>query len=290
MSLFLSSPSVGKYRAKVSPVVLLTILDHYTRRNEDQTRVIGTLLGIINENGEVEIRNCFPVPHNETDEVSVDAEFHNSMLELYHKVNPKEVIVGWYATGESVDQFSTLVHDFFTKEVKSQGKEVTLPIHLVVNTSLKDGKLDIKTYSSSNIGVVEEPQGIMFIETPCEILQTNAERIGMQAISQARHSPESKTNILSDIDNLELAIQRLQQMLDRVTTYVDSVLDGKTVADPVIGRYLMDIITSVPKIDKEQFEQSFNNNIQDLLMVVYLANMTRAQLAVAEKLQAVVIE
>jgi len=49
----------------------------------------------------------------------------------------------------------------------------------------------------------------------------------------------------------------------------------------------MEIVSSVPKIDKANFEQSFNNSVQDLLMVVYLANMTRAQLGIAERLQSI---
>jgi translation initiation factor 3 subunit F len=36
------------------------------------------------------------VLHSETDEqVAVDMEYHRTMFELHHKVNPKEAIVGW---------------------------------------------------------------------------------------------------------------------------------------------------------------------------------------------------
>lgn len=53
----------------VNPVVLLSMLDHYIRRNENQQRVIGTLLGVRSDDGsEVEIKNCFPVSHTEEDE------------------------------------------------------------------------------------------------------------------------------------------------------------------------------------------------------------------------------
>lgn len=58
--------------------------------------MIGTLLGRRTES-EVEIRSAFAVLHSETDEqVAVDMEYHRTMYELHHKVNPKEVIVGWY--------------------------------------------------------------------------------------------------------------------------------------------------------------------------------------------------
>jgi translation initiation factor 3 subunit F len=52
---------------KVQPVVLFNICDAYIRRNETQDRVIGTLLGTV-ENGVVELRNCYAVPHNETND------------------------------------------------------------------------------------------------------------------------------------------------------------------------------------------------------------------------------
>jgi translation initiation factor 3 subunit F len=36
------------------------------------------------------------VLHSETSEqVAVDMEYHRTMYELHHKVNPKEIIVGW---------------------------------------------------------------------------------------------------------------------------------------------------------------------------------------------------
>lgn len=101
----------------VHPVALFSILDHYLRRSDPEpvaapadgeeaapksavssatpTRVIGTLLGTRSEN-DVEIRSCFAVPHNETDEqVQVDMDYHRQMYELHQRVNPDEVIVGW---------------------------------------------------------------------------------------------------------------------------------------------------------------------------------------------------
>jgi translation initiation factor 3 subunit F len=48
---------------------LFSILDHSLRRNMDQQRVIGTLLGVRSDDGtEIEIRNCFGVGHNESQE------------------------------------------------------------------------------------------------------------------------------------------------------------------------------------------------------------------------------
>ena len=63
-SFFLSSTPT--YR--VHPLVVFSVLDHYQRRNDGQTRVVGTLLGQQMENGVVEIKQAFPVPHQEEEE------------------------------------------------------------------------------------------------------------------------------------------------------------------------------------------------------------------------------
>lgn len=52
-------------RCIIYPVVVFNILDHYIRRSESSDRVIGTLLGVINDDDVVEIRNCFPVTHKD---------------------------------------------------------------------------------------------------------------------------------------------------------------------------------------------------------------------------------
>ena len=52
---------------KVHPVALFTIVDSYERRPELSKRVIGTLMGS-RQKGVVEVRSCYAVPHNETDE------------------------------------------------------------------------------------------------------------------------------------------------------------------------------------------------------------------------------
>ncbi len=55
----------GSVSAKVHPVVLFSICDAFIRRNEKQERVIGTLLGNVVD-GVVEVKNCYVVPHNES--------------------------------------------------------------------------------------------------------------------------------------------------------------------------------------------------------------------------------
>ena len=77
----------------VHPAVLFSIVDHYSRREEEQNRVIGTLLGTIADDGKVTVCSCFPVPHTETEEqVAVNTDFHSTMLQLHQRVFPKQQV------------------------------------------------------------------------------------------------------------------------------------------------------------------------------------------------------
>ena len=95
-------------------------------------------------------------------------------------------------------------------------------------------------------------------------------------------------------------------MLDAVIQYVEAVLDGTQESDNSVGRALNDMVSwinvspdwaltfsvwkqvqSVPKMDPDQFEVMLNSNMRDLLMVVYLSQMTKTQLQLNEKLSMV---
>jgi translation initiation factor 3 subunit F len=68
--------------------------------------------------------------------------------------------------------------------------------------------------------------------------------------------------------------------------YVDGTIAGKIAPNHKVGRLLADSVCSIPKIDPAAFQKMFSSNMQDLLMVVYLTNLGKAQLAMAEKLNA----
>ena len=93
---------IKQVRASVEPVVLFSIIDHYSRRDKGQDFVVGTLLGT-EEDGVVTISSAFPVPHTEVeDQIALNTDFHTTMLGLHQRVNTKQTVVGWYSTGEAM--------------------------------------------------------------------------------------------------------------------------------------------------------------------------------------------
>jgi len=279
-----SSSSTGSTRSPssvtVHPVALFSILDHFLRRKDSQERVIGTLLGTRTDN-EIEVRNCFAVLHSETTEqVAVDMDYHRTMFELHQKVNPKEVIVGWYSTGSNLNTYSALIQNFYSQETTPHQA-----VHIAMDTGVQEGEqVGVKAYLSSPVGVFPKPENCVFIPIPCELRFHEAERSGLDLLSQASAS-SSPVPLDSDLATLEASLQQVADMVERVLSYVRSVIAGEVQGDVAVGRYLIDTLsTSTAGIEKGKLEGLFNAHLQDTLMVSYLANLVRSQVEVSSRL------
>uniref|UniRef100_A0A8D2J511 Eukaryotic translation initiation factor 3 subunit F n=2 Tax=Varanus komodoensis TaxID=61221 RepID=A0A8D2J511_VARKO len=218
------------------------------------------------------------VPHNESeDEVAVDMEFAKNMYELHKKVSPSEIILGWYATGHDITEHSVLIHEYYSREAHN-------PIHLTVDTSLQNGRMSIKAYVSTAMGVPGKTMGVMFTPLTVKYAYYDTERIGVDLIMKTCFSPSRVISLSSDLQQVGAASAQIQDTLSTVLQYAEDVLSGKVAADNAVGRFLMDLVNQVPKIPPEDFETMLNSNINDLLMVTYLANLTQSQIALNEKI------
>jgi translation initiation factor 3 subunit F len=266
----------------VHPLVLLSVLDHHTRRQEGAGRVIGTLLGR-RDGTKVEVTNCFAVPHAERgDEVAIGKDFNRQMLALHTRANRKETVVGWYATvlpdtnGEMIADTSSLIHEFYAGECST----LHSPIHMVLDTSLQGQQLKIRAYQSTPVTVRSEPLANMFHQVPLTLTtQHDAERIVLDQMMSS--SPNTKKS-----DDLTYSMTQLYTLLEQVTTYVDQVVSGQQPANDDRGRQIAETLAAVPRIRPQDFDSMFHDSLQDLLMVTYLSNLTKTQLTIAEKLNA----
>lgn len=256
--------------------MLFQIVDAFERRNVDSLRVIGTLLGTVDAKGVVEVTNCFCVPHKEYDEmVEAELNYAQDMFEMNQKVNPSEQIVGWWATGDEVTSQSSVIHDYYIRECKN-------PVHMTLDTNLVGTSMGIKGYVHVPIGVPGGKSGIMFTQIPSEVICYNSEVTGLRllhkSIKQGAVQPMSELTLVSE------AADKLTVLIDHVLRYVDEVLANRITPDNSIGRQLLDMVNSVPSMTQEQFETMFNSNIKDLLMIMTLAQLTKTQLLLNEKL------
>ncbi|KAG8880070.1 hypothetical protein FRB97_001115 [Tulasnella sp. 331] len=284
----------------VHPSALFSILDHYLRITTptSKQRVIGTLLGTRNDTNEVEVRSAFAVGHSEAEEqIEVDGDYHKMVLELHQKVNPKEVVVGWwvrfsatfmvlandcvkrYSTGGELDSITALIHNFYAVETGSNQA-----IHVLVNTGVQEeGKLGVKAYVGAPVGVFPNQDNCAFIPVPCELKLQEAERGGLDILSKAADGPVPA--YATELETLELALLEVISMIDRVLAYVQSVTSGKVHGDERIGRHLLGTLSAtIEGLEKNRLESLFNSHLQDTLMVSYITNLVRSQVEISSRL------
>ncbi|CAH9087693.1 unnamed protein product [Cuscuta europaea] len=209
-----SSPSATTLSARVHPLVIFNICDCYVRRPDQAERVIGTLLGSVLSDGTVDIRNSYAVPHSESkDQVALDIDYHHNMLASHQKVNPKEVIVGWFSTGFGVSGGSALIHEFYSREVSN-------PVHLTVDTGFKNGEASIKAFISVNLTLGDQPIAAEFQEIPSDLRMIEAERVGFDILKKT-----AVDKLPNDLEGMEASMERLLVLINDVHKYVDDVVE-----------------------------------------------------------------
>ncbi|CAD2102993.1 eukaryotic translation initiation factor 3 subunit F, putative [Plasmodium vinckei] len=242
----------------VHPSVIFTILDSYLRRDEDQTHVIGTLMGSI-----------------------IDTNLQ--------KIRPRDQVVGWFCSGSELSELSCAVHGWF-KEHNSISKfyphsPLNEPIHLLVDASLESGFLNIKAYVQLPINLVKE-YFVHFHEIQIELLPCNVERADVAKITdKGTKGGDSKDKLLNhEID--ENSLKKLLIMLKNCKSYVQDIVDKKRKGNVAIGRYLHKVFSNDPFISIEKFDSINESILQDNLMISYLSNLAHLQFLIAEKLNA----
>lgn len=113
------------------------------------------------------------------------------------------------------------------------------------------------------IGVPGGKSGSMFTPVPVDIISYEPEVVGLR-LCQKTLGMSSKKSVepMSDLALIAEASVKLTNLLDHVLAYVDDVLAERKQPDNVVGRALLDMVHSVPKMSPEQFENMFNSNIK----------------------------
>ncbi|KAJ3274256.1 hypothetical protein HDV01_003329 [Terramyces sp. JEL0728] len=265
----------------VSPVVLLSIIDSCTRQAAGE-QIIGVLLGYRHSNQHhIRIENSFPLKYSET--VPIDHEELARLYLLHLQVNPQQVIVGWYTVGSGIINSAQDIHRDISDET---GSNQAVYLNVDVDSLANSLEFPIKAFVSSPIGLSN--QGTMFLEIPCFTEANKQEIEGCKGFFNLVNLVKSITAAESanhtQIERLEIILKDIGSTLSTIDGYVAQVLAGGIEANGNVGRYLLDTISLVPRLDPQVFEKVFNVHNGDLIMVSYLAELTKIQLGIAEKL------
>jgi len=287
--------TIAPLAVNVQPQAILSILDHAVRRDQPATpstssRVIGALVGSRSEDGsDVSVTSAFAIPHTENeDQVEVDVEYQKNMLSLHLKANPRDALLGWYTTSHELNSFSALIQNFFASP--DTGTFPHPAVHLTVSTD-PGADVQLKAYISAPVAVNAEraAESCLFIQVPHKVAYNDAERNALDLLSSAKDAENRSAPIITDVESLTRSMESTLDLLERVSTYVSDIVDEELDGNNALGQYLMGALSLAPKVDPLSIEADFNNHIQDVLMVSYLANSIRTQIDLSQRLATAVL-
>lgn len=251
----------GLASCKLRPTVLFAIADHFTRRQDEQGRVIGTLLGSVTD-GVVDIVNSFPVPHSETEQATIDSDFNSTMYGLHRKVHPKQVVIGWYSSGAELTHNDQFYHQFFEEQVP----EGVTPVLLLVDMSLTSAGVKTKAFVRSELSLGGKHVASAFKPIRLRVAKSEAERIGVDHIVRSSMAggdgPQEIVPLRAEVDTNHWRMCKLLDAVDKMRAYIEQIESGKLQPNPTIGRALADALASIPKPDSGEFNQMLDSNSQ----------------------------
>jgi len=292
---FMTNKNCPKIR--VDPLVYMSILDSYQRRDKREGRAIGTLMGVVSEGNLLEITDCFQVVHKESAEkatngLSFDAAYHGRMVALRHAVHPKENVVGWFSVGQEKlsSEYQVQIHNFYrakeSKFIPQPHANFISPVYLQIDTSIRDcpTPIDIKAYSSEFIAGTDNSL-MQFYETevgsPSEVGSQSHSIMQMLAAACAEKYPNKKEVQIKSLDAFERQLDSLESLIAKAELYINNVISGKEKGNPEVGRALMKALSGAGK----GFDDVISGATSDTLMVSYLSNLCKTQIVLAEKIQ-----
>lgn len=273
---------------QIHPVVIFSILDAYKRRQPAQHRVIGTLLGERRGN-RVIIRSAFPVPHAEDEEsITVDMEYHEKMTNLLRQASPRDTVLGWFTTGNQLNFFSSLIHNVYRDQLVAYE-----PVLVAVDVSVAQLSMPVRVYTESRVSLNGAAIMASYNSVECEIAGSEEERIGVDAIIQGEPQSNDRldapSTLLTDDQQLERSIGTLYESLHICHAYVKAVQSGSIAGDAELAHRINAALQNIPHIDAKTFTATISTHTQDLMMILYLAQLAQTQRKIADKVNGLLL-
>eukprot|EP00475_Leptophrys_vorax_P030205 TRINITY_DN4509_c0_g1_i2.p2 TRINITY_DN4509_c0_g1~~TRINITY_DN4509_c0_g1_i2.p2 ORF type:complete len:292 (-),score=83.97 TRINITY_DN4509_c0_g1_i2:1101-1976(-) len=285
----------------VEPLVVTSVLDHYRRKSPEVPHVIGAVLGQRNTTGndiQVLFTDAIALPFDSQGKPDVD--FLKTSLKLQSQVAvdavSAPVLVGWYTTASVLSPKHILMHEAFRPfDEKSPGAGSNL-LMLTVDALLTNSRLSVAIYTAEQVGAVSAPS-LMIAMRPVQFVYNASVETRTVIDALIRSSPEdeevfdSPATLITTQEGLDLSLAGLEDSISIITEYVQKVIDGSIKGDERIGRGIVKVLSRVPKLSGEHeigVQKGVTNAVQDLLMIVYLANLVKVQAAVADRVNLVV--
>ncbi|ACO60817.1 predicted protein [Micromonas commoda] len=270
----------GQYdEVVVHPLVLLSVVDHFRRVEEDDSedkRVVGVLLGEYRK-GRLDVTSSFAVPFEEDENDAsiwfLDHSYLEKMSGMFRRINAKEKVVGWYSTGPKIRTNDVDIHELFTDYHPN-------PAFVIVDVRPDNVGIPTSAYRLENEirddGTQKEEK--TFVHVPSSIEAFEAEEIGVEHLLRDVKDNTVST-LATQVAEKITSLQGLERRLVEIKRYMDLVVDGTLPVNHEIMGLLQDSFNLLPNLNLEDYVKAFAVKTNDMMLVVYLSSLIRSVVA-----------
>lgn len=280
----------------VSPLVLLSVADHYDRVAKDtKKRVIGVLLGDYSAEV-IKVTNSFAIPFEEDEKNAsvwfLDHNYIESMCEMFKKINAKEKLLGWYHSGPKLRASDLKINDVFKKFTSN-------PLLVIVDVQPRTVGIPTESYFAvDDVKHDGSKAERTFVHIPSTIEAEEAEEIGVEhLLRDIRDQAAGKLSLR--LTETYQSLLGLHQKLRDISTYLEKVLLNDLPLNHSILGKLQNVFNLLPKLihgstlgalqsksvaDRitdfaNPLSTAFTVKSNDELMLVYISTLVRSVLA-----------
>jgi len=123
-----------------------------------------------------------------------------------------------------------------------------------------------------------------FQEIACLTNFELAERVGFDALSATKTEKNAENS--SAIEGLKKTVEKIEKLLDecKIRAEENGGDSSVVVGNSRVGRQVAEVLRATPQLTSDQFARVFGESGRDCMMISYVANVTKIQLQLAEKL------
>ncbi|KAL3161406.1 hypothetical protein ABBQ32_010296 [Trebouxia sp. C0010 RCD-2024] len=260
------------------PLVLLNVSDHHTRAqanlqdaSQPPPRVLGCLLG--QQTGRVvDVSNSFEFVYEATPTgLVINEGLLAKKTEQYKQVFPKLDIVGWYATGEEIQDDDMAIH---RKVMELNESPVFLLFHTQQSIVRKD--LPVSLYESE-LHVMEDRPSFHFVQAKFTVETSEAERIGVNQVAKvhATGNPTGTDQLAAHLTAIQSALKMLSGRIGILYQHIQHMQNGQVPHDHALLRQASSLLRSLPAMESKQFKQEYIMEYSDAMLSLMMSTVTK---------------
>ncbi|KAI8921061.1 COP9 signalosome complex subunit 6-like protein [Powellomyces hirtus] len=277
------APAASGLLITLHPLVITNISDQWTRTKMQLSvgnpLVLGALLGI-QTGRKIEIFDSFEVPFTSASGATtyepnggqclLNKAYFVDKLEKVKQVFPKYDCLGWYSTGTQPTARDLHLHQQMIEHNES-------PLFLQLDpTSPPDAKdFPISIYESI-MDIVGGQAQLLFLKSEYKIETGEAERIAVDHVAHATNATAGKGSaLITHLVSQRNAITMLHSRTRILHAYVSDAQKGLVPRDHNIMRQISSLCNRLPTVDNPEFREEFLTDYNDVLLMSYLATITK---------------